>query len=121
MEEIKTIFYFVPYMDKDTYDVKVQSEEISPNTIVFSKNNKSIFVRGTQYGTMDIEDLEKMLKEIFTKDDIVLPIASKTNRGVVKIGDGLMMTGDYLDEISIDFEDSVWDENISKWIKNLFL
>ena len=121
MEDIKTIFYFVNNMDKDVYERKVRSEEINPRTIVFSKNNKSIFAQGTQYGTVGIEDLKVMLESLFKGDNVVLPIASKTNRGVIRIGEGFKMSGSDLDELSIDFESSIWGTNISNWIKNLFL
>lgn len=120
-DDIKTIFYFVNNMDKDVYERKVRSEEINPRTIVFSKNNKSIFAQGTQYGTVGIEDLKAMLESLFKGDNVILPIASKTNRGVIKVGEGFKMSGSDLDELSIDFESSIWGTNISNWIKNLFL
>lgn len=116
---INTIFYYPQTLTFEEYLNQLGSE-IAARTIVFAKDQKSIYMGGKKFGATsasDIADLKQYIQSLFDNTDISdkienivkqyftttpqdLPTASTTKKGCIKVGGGLKMTGEAL---NVDF------------------
>lgn len=84
---INTIFYFVQDLPFADYLTMLNEGEIASHTIVFVSNDKTIYKDGVQYGTTSDADLLETLKKLIKQNpDYILPAATSTNLGAIKIG-----------------------------------
>lgn len=66
---INTIFYFVESLTFNDYITQLQSNEISPKTIVFASEQRSVYKGGRMFGRMLYEDLKTEIEKMFGDDD----------------------------------------------------
>lgn len=66
---INTIFYFVESLTFNDYIAQLQSNEISPKTIVFASEQRSVYKGGRMFGRMLYEDLKTEIEKMFGDDD----------------------------------------------------
>ena len=116
---INTIFYYPQTLTFEEYLNQLGSE-IAARTIVFAKDQKSIYMGGKKFGASsasDISDLKQYIENVLEDNSITnkieeiisnyynttpqdLPTASTTKKGCIKVGNGLKMTGEAL---NVDF------------------
>ena len=119
--DIKTIFYFVNNLSYEDYRLKWEAKEIANRTIIFSRENRSIFAHGVQYSPMTPEQLKEIIQNLLDNGDLVLPVASEKVRGVIRIGEGLSMgEDDNYDVLSVDFSKVTNTDDLLTLIRALF-
>lgn len=117
---INTIFYYPQTLTFEEYLNQLGSE-IAARTIVFAKDQKSIYMGGKKFGATsasDISDLKQYIENVLEDNSITnkieeiinnyynttpqdLPTASTTKKGCIKVGSGLKM--DSNEKLNVDF------------------
>lgn len=117
---INTIFYYPQTLTFEEYLNQLGSE-IAARTIVFAKDQKSIYMGGKKFGASsasDISDLKQYIENVLEDNSITnkieeiintyynttpqdLPTASTTKKGCIKVGSGLVMGND--EKLNVDF------------------
>lgn len=82
---IDTVFYYVDTFEE--YEYRQMVGEIAPHTIVFIGDNKTIYKNGECYSAGGIEEIEKIVRDLFDKTDSPLPIATTERLGGIIVGD----------------------------------
>ena len=117
---INTIFYYPQTLTFEEYLNQLGSE-IAARTIVFAKDQKSIYMGGKKFGASsasDISDLKQYIENVLEDNSVTnkieeiinnyynttpqdLPTASTTKKGCIKVGSGLVMGND--EKLNVDF------------------
>lgn len=132
---VKTIFYFADNLPFEDYLKQLRDGDIACRTIVFAKEQKSIYMGGEMYGGWDDDMFRRVLIRVLNSDDVInaliqfiknnrndLPIATKTDLGAIMVGAFLVITenGSLSVDINSLFGDASTIDKIKNIIKNYF-
>ena len=132
---VKTIFYFADNLPFEDYLEQLRDGDIACRTIVFAKEQKSIYMGGEMYGGWDDDMFRRVLIRVLNNDDVInaliqfiknnrndLPIATKTDLGAIMVGAFLAITenGSLSVDINSLFGDASTIDKIKNIIKNYF-